>query len=229
VDDFENYSATNEIFKTWIGGNSNPGNGTGSTIPYVEQAIVHTGGKSMPYYYDNTKSPYYSEAEADTSALGIGPDWTKDGAKALTLHFYGDPGNDVNSTEQMYAALEDNGSTAVVSYDGDPNDIRDPNWHEWNIDLKKFTNVDLNNVTKIYIGFGNRNTPHQGGSGLVFFDDIRLYPTRCVPSRVKGNFNDDCTVNYTDLEIMRIHWLNDYRFKDFALLAENWLEEILWP
>jgi hypothetical protein len=46
---------------------------------------------------------------------------------------------------------------------------------------------------------------------------------------VKGNFNDDCVVDYADLEIMTLHWLNDYQFEDFASLAENWLEEIFWP
>ena len=28
---------------------------------------------------------------------------------------------------------------------------------------------------KISISFGNRNNPVAGGSGMVFFDDIRLY------------------------------------------------------
>jgi hypothetical protein len=239
VDDFENYSATNEIFKTWIGGNSNPGNGTGSTIPYVEQAVayVYGGEKSMPYYYDNAKSPYYSEAEADTANLGIDPNWTREGIKALALHFRGDPTNDANATERMYVALEDSaGHIAVVPYDGDANanDVQKTSWQEWNIKLTDFNNVELNSVKKVYIGFGNRNThPAPGGSGLVYFDDIWLYPTRCVPSRVKGNFNDDCVVDYADLEIMRDNWLSvippHYTFTDFALLADSWLKEILWP
>jgi len=36
--------------------------------------------------------------------------------------------------------------------------------------------VDLTDVDKIIIGFGTKgNTTTPGGSGTVFFDDIRLY------------------------------------------------------
>ena len=238
VDDFEKYDVTNRIFETWIDGLVN---GTGSVIghsnsPYVEQTIVHGGSKSMPYYYDNNRASkaHYSEAEADTTKLEIGPDWTKEGIKALTLYFYGNPNNDANAAERMYVALKDDANKmAVAYYDGDPDDVREEKWHEWNIRLKDFTdinNVNLNSVSKVYIGFGNRDThPTPGGSGLVYFDDIRLYPSRCVPSRVKGNFNDDCVVDYADLEIITDEWLNDYQFEDFASLADNWLKEILWP
>jgi hypothetical protein len=235
VDDFENYDDTNKIFETWIDGLVN---GTGSVIghsnsPYVEQTIVHGGSKSMPYYYDNNRAgkAHYSEAEADTAKLEIGPDWTKEGIKALTLYFYGNPNNAANVTERMYAALKDNDSMAVVYYDGNPNDVREQKWHQWDIKLTDFTNIDLNNVKKVYIGFGNRDHPASGGSGLVYFDDIRLYPSRCVPGHAKpaGDFNDDCVVDYADLETMTDGWLNDYQFEDFARLADNWLEEILWP
>jgi hypothetical protein len=45
----------------------------------------------------------------------------------------------------------------------------------WNIDLQLFADlgVDLTNVNKIAIGFGDKNNP-QGGTGTVYFDDIRL-------------------------------------------------------
>jgi hypothetical protein len=234
VDDFEKYDVTNRIFETWTDGLVN---GTGSVIghsnsPYVEQTIVHGGSKSMPYYYDNNRASkvYYSEAEADTSNLGIGPLWAKEGIKALTLYFYGNPNNAADATERMYVALKDNDSAAVVYYDGNPDDVREPEWHQWDIKLTNFINVELSNVKNVYIGFGNRDThPTPGGSGLVYFDDIRLYPSRCVPNCVKGNFNDDCVVDYADLEIITDEWLNGYQFEDFASLADNWLKEILWP
>jgi len=35
--------------------------------------------------------------------------------------------------------------------------------------------VNLANVNTISIGFGDKNNLQAGGSGLVFFDDIRLY------------------------------------------------------
>ncbi len=247
VDDFEYYDGTaNLIFQTWI-----RDNGTGATIgclnpPYVEQTIVYSGKQAMPYYYDNNKAvkAYYSEAEADTAKLEIGQDWTKNGVKALTLYFYGDPDNDSNSTERLYAALEDSsGHIAVVTYDGNATDIQKKSWQEWNIELKKFTGADLSNVTKLYLGFGDRyNHPKPGGKGIIFFDDIRLQPPRCVPARAKpaGDINNDCIVNYADLWIMTDNWLricqeaDVYRdgkvaFTDFTILANTWLEELLWP
>jgi hypothetical protein len=35
--------------------------------------------------------------------------------------------------------------------------------------------VDLANVNAIAIGFGDKNNLQPGGSGTVYFDDIRLY------------------------------------------------------
>jgi hypothetical protein len=236
VDDFEYYDATAKlIIQTWI-----PTSGSGTVIghpnpPYVEQTIVHAGKQSMPYYYDNNRAgrAYYSEAQADTAKLEIGSDWTKEGVKALTLYFYGDPGNDADDTEQMYMSLEDSGGhIAVVKYDGDANDIKKKFWQEWNIELKKLTSIDLSNITKLYIGFGDRyNHPVPGGKGIVYFDDIRLYPPRCVPARAKpaGDINSNCIVDYADLVTMTDEWLNVYQFGDFALLADSWLEEVLWP
>lgn len=235
VDDFEDYDgSTKLIFNTWID------SGTGAVIghpspPYVEQTIVHGGRQAMPYYYDNNRTGkvYYSEAEADTAKLEIGSDWTKEGVKALTLYFYGGPSNDANATERMYVALKDDANkVAVVYYDGNPNHVREAKWHQWDIKLTDFTNVEFNSAKKVYIGFGNRDThPAPGGSGLVYFDDIRLYPPRCVPSRAKpaGDFNNDCLADYADLKVMTDGWLNDYQFEDFASLADSWLEEVLWP
>jgi len=53
-------------------------------------------------------------------------------------------------------------------------------WTQWNIELSApggFADQDVNltNVDSLAIGFGNRNNPQVGGSGMVFIDDIRLY------------------------------------------------------
>jgi hypothetical protein len=73
----------------------------------------------------------------------------------------------------MYVAL--NGS-AVVTHDN-PDAAQRPSWTAWNIDLQAFADqgVNLANVNTITLGFGDRNNPVAGGSGMVFFDDIRLY------------------------------------------------------
>ena len=70
----------------------------------------------------------------------------------------------------MYVAL--NGS-AVVNHDN-PNAAQVEEWTQWDIDLQAF-GVNLTNVNTIALGLGNRNNPLAGGSGMMYFDDIRLY------------------------------------------------------
>jgi len=76
-----------------------------------------------------------------------------------------------NDAEPMYVAL--NGS-AVVSHDN-PNASLIDEWTQWNIDLQAF-GINLANVDTIALGLGNKNNPQAGGSGTMYFDDIRLYP-----------------------------------------------------
>ncbi len=256
VDDFEAYNDlepsdpnSNRVFETWIDGCGVETNGSivgYYSIPFCEQNIVHGGGQSMPYFYDNTGGVNYSVAEADIAKLGSDPNWTRDGMKALSLWFYGDPNNDVN--ERMWVALEDSGlNRAVVTYGinpGDePNDLRRQEWQEWNIDLADFNDGGVNpaDVNSVSIGFGN---PSAGGEGLVYFDDIRLYRPRCVASLRKpdSDFSNNCVVDSADIKIMAEEWLvgggeleadvyedNKVDFRDYAKLAEGWLEEQLWP
>jgi len=76
-----------------------------------------------------------------------------------------------NDPAPMYVAL--NGGTAV--YHGDLNAPLIGTWTEWTIDLQEFIGVNLTDVNTLAIGFGDKNNLQPGGSGLVFFDDIRLY------------------------------------------------------
>jgi len=50
-------------------------------------------------------------------------------------------------------------------------------WTEWRIDLQGFAaqGVNLTSVDSISISFGDKNNPQLGGSGMVWFDDTRLY------------------------------------------------------
>jgi len=87
----------------------------------------------------------------------------------------------------MYIAL--NGS-AVVTHDN-PNAALVEEWTEWTIDLSApggFADqgVNLANVNTIAIGLGNRNNPQAGGSGTMYFDDIRLYQPRPVDPNTEG-------------------------------------------
>ncbi len=176
VDDFESYNdldpadpESNRIFNVWIDGYDNPINGSlvgYESPPFAEQTIVHGGIQSMPLYYDNSVG--YSEA---TLTLTYPRDWTENGVNTLTIWFRGDS---ANAAETLYVAL--NGS-AVVSHDN-PDASQVTTWTEWTIDLQAFADqgVNLANVNTIALGLGDRNNPLAGGSGTMYFDDIRLYP-----------------------------------------------------
>jgi len=172
VDDFEAYDDfSNPIWMTWIDGFGNPTNGSfvGYFLPpYAEQDIVHGGNQSMPFFYDNT-SASLSEATANIALLAIDHDWTIEGVGVLSLWFHGDASN---AAEPMYVALN---SSAVAYYDN-PDDLLIEDWMEWRIDLQAFSDqgVNLTNVDTISIGFGDKNNPQHGGSGVMYFDDISL-------------------------------------------------------
>ncbi len=119
----------------------------------------------MPYFYDNSVG--YSEA---TLTLTYPRDWTENGITTLSIWF---KGISDNAAETLYVAL--NGS-AVVSHDN-PNAAQIGEWTQWNIDLQVFADqgLSLANVNTIALGLGNRNNPLAGGSGTMYFDDIRLY------------------------------------------------------
>jgi len=84
-----------------------------------------------------------------------------------------DIGMNSNEAEPMYVAL--NGSATV--YHDDPAATQMDTWTQWTIDLTRFADqgADLANVETIAIGFGDKNNLQAGGSGTMFFDDIRLY------------------------------------------------------
>jgi hypothetical protein len=196
---------------------------------------VQEGSQALQFSYDNDGNvtlyvpgynpftysvPYYSEIEATTSGLGISSNWTLKGIKALTIYIYG---NADNVDEQMYMVLEDSDSNSLVKcekviYGGSLLDLnlRLEDWQQWNIDLEEFSDVDLADVRKIYIGFGDRNNPQPGGSGVVYLDDMVLYQPRCIPALgPAGDIAEpfDCKVD----------------FLDFAVMASGWLDKGLYP
>jgi len=173
IDDMEGYNdldpaeeGSNRIFNAWIDGYDDPTNGSlvgYDNPPFAEQSIVHSENQSMPLSYDNSAA---NKSEA-TLSLTSNRDWTVKGVTTLTIWFRG---SSANASEQMYVTL--NGSARV---DCDiPDAATLTKWTEWNIDLQAFADqgVNLTNVTSITLGLRSVT----GGTGMLFFDDIRLYP-----------------------------------------------------
>jgi hypothetical protein len=173
IDDMESYNDieeatpnSNRIYNAWVDGYDDPTNGSQTghlDPPFYEETIIHGGNKSMPLYYDNA----VGKSEA-TLTLTSNRDWTVNGIDTLTIWFRGAFGN---AAEHMYVTL--NGSARVDCDIPDAATIM--RWTSWNIDLQKFADqgVNLSNVTSITLGFSSVT----GGTGMMYFDDIRLYPS----------------------------------------------------
>ena len=89
------------------------------------------------------------------------------GVTTLTIWYRG---ASTNAAETLYVALN---GTAKVNNDN-PEAAQRGSWTEWNIDLQAFTDqvVNLANVNSITLGLSSVI----GGTGMMYFDDIRLYP-----------------------------------------------------
>ncbi|MHC4331431.1 MAG: hypothetical protein ACYSWW_25285 [Planctomycetota bacterium] len=119
----------------------------------------------MGYRYDNDNKT--SEA---TMTLVYPRDWTEEGVAKLSLWF---AGVSANAADRMFVSVGGN----TVLYHPDPAATQTTEWTEWVIDLQGFADQGavLTNVDTITIGFGTRNSPAAGGSGQMYFDDVRLY------------------------------------------------------
>jgi len=179
VDDFEGYTdddaAGMAIWQHWIDGFGVPTNGAqiGYLMPpYAEPTIVHGGLQSMPFLYNNIAPVTNSEG---VLTLTTTRDWTAEGVGELSLW---SRGGAANAAEPMYVAISNSaGTPAMVAHD-DPAVAKNGLWTQWVVPLQTFADqgIDLTNVDKIALGFGTgANMPAPGGSGTVYFDDIRLY------------------------------------------------------
>ena len=114
VDDFESYTneSPNRVFQAWIDGlgfspdeyfpDGGSGNGTGAAVGHdvwspesqhyngtiMETDSVYSGRQAMPLYYDNSATPYRSEA---TRTWAMPQDWTFNDVNTLVLYVQGTP------------------------------------------------------------------------------------------------------------------------------------------
>ncbi len=182
VDDFESYGnvSPDRPFQAWLDGfgysadeffpQSYAGNGTGSGAGHdiwslsspqydgdiMEGTIVVDGsGQSMPIYYDNASGSSHVDRTFATAQ-----DWTTNGVQTLGLSFFGDTSN----SGTLY--LEINGTK--VTYDLDPDALKQAEWHFWAIDLASVA-TNLQSVTSLSIGVEG------SGSGMLYVDNMALY------------------------------------------------------
>jgi len=125
LEDFESYTSDSpmRMFQTWVDGygysaddfvagynGNNTGAGVGHDIWTVdstyyqgniaERGLRHGGAQSMPLYYANSSSPYYSETER---AWASPQDWTIEDVNGLILHVHGNPREFVKTSENSFS------------------------------------------------------------------------------------------------------------------------------
>ncbi len=201
VDNFETYTDAegSRIYESWVDGWTNS---TGSVVgylqaPFAERTIIHGGKQAMPFGYDNTKSPYYSEAQR---TFDTPQDWTVSGADTLSLWFAGPVGaNPANDPAGLYVVVEDKaGKTKTVTHP-DPKATTVPIWTEWRIPFSDLAGVNLAAVKKLTVGVGDKANPKAGGAGMLYIDDILfgkpIQPVGLVASYSLENNVEDSSGN----------------------------------
>ena len=94
-----------------------------------------------------------------------------------------DIGIESNSPEPLYVAVSNAAGTPAVLVNDDANAATTDIWTEWIIPLQAFTDqgINLTSIDRIAIGLGTKgNMTTPGGSGKMYFDDIRLYRPKDV-------------------------------------------------
>jgi hypothetical protein len=92
-----------------------------------------------------------------------------------------DVGIESNAAEPLYVAISNRTGDPVVVVHEDANAATIDTWTEWVIPLSPFADqgIVLTDVDRIAIGLGTHgNMTIPGGSGKMYFDDIRLYRPR---------------------------------------------------
>ncbi len=89
-----------------------------------------------------------------------------------------------NDAVPLYIAVSNSAGSPAVVVHSDPSAANTTTWTQWLISRQVLAEqgIDLQNVDRLAIGLGtrgNRTTP--GGSGKMYFDDIRLHGSPAAP------------------------------------------------
>ena len=202
------YVPTNNIGDTW--------SGRASATPALEYLTpAHEGSQSMRVDYTGSGAVTRLEPFGDGAhPHGDNGDFSLGQAQAMTVWFRGHPENAPGAMFAQLTTVVPSGHTQRVVYDGDPEDLLNPNWQEWNITLlglstgKPFDpelpdeGLPITKIKDVGVGI------IAAGSGALYFDDLRLYPTRCVPKYGPAyDLTDDCVVDREDMGVIAKAWL----------------------
>ncbi len=158
---FRGYYSSNGT--TWTTMSWNPQNITMSANVYVGLALTsHNNAATCTAKFSNVRMTGTVSAQWAHQDIGIAS----------------------NAAEPLYVAVSNSAGQPAVVVHSDTNAATITTWTEWVIPLQSFADkgINLKNVDRIAVGLGTRgNMTTPGGSGKMYFDDIRLYRPRTAP------------------------------------------------
>jgi len=192
VDNFEQYADNdpNWIWLSWQDGFET--NGTGALVGHLpahdkaytyETAIIHSGLKSLPLYYNNSGEPNYPVEDEygarlmySEATLPFNPqvNWARQGDVVIANLVLWYRGLEENAAENVSVVIADGaGGTAVVP--GSPDMLGSTEWRQWQINLTELAaEIDLTRISSLSIRIGEPDNVTPGGAGLLYIDDIGL-------------------------------------------------------
>ncbi len=196
IDDFDIYANWEAVLEIW--------EEQGSAWNFISTDFVADGNSLLIWLNHPDQEP---EQKGTHGALILRRemDFSMHGIRALAFDFASDPNQ--GFVQNIYIELSD-GTTAVWVTIDDPVIVRNRAWGMVDIDLARFTGIDLTQIKSLTMGVNVSANLDQMVS--VYFDNLRLLPQRCVPERsLPGDLNGDCTVDAEDLAILTEWWLED--------------------
>jgi len=161
------------------------------------------GGNSLLIMLNHPNMTEEQKGTHGAIRLNRDMNFTMYGARALAFDFSSDPTQ--GFVQDIYIELDDGTTSARVTID-DPTIVHNRAWGLIDIDLARFTGVDLARVKSLTLGVNLASDSSQ--LVTVYFDNIRLLPQRCVPERsLASDLNGDCVIDAADLEILSDRWL----------------------
>ncbi len=166
VEDFQSYADNEAIRAEWIENIAD--------FDYVFVATDSVGNNSMRFEFQNQYEPYFTEA---TRTFDSPQDWTVQAVEAVSLTFIGEH---ENMEHLMYLTLEDAAGQSFKAEHPYTYACQSDSWRQWTVLLEQFSTggVDLSNIKKLTIGFGDGTISDQVGEDIdhVYIDEISLCP-----------------------------------------------------
>jgi hypothetical protein len=134
----------------------------GTPLEMLMLADVYVGLCLTSHNVDATCTAEFSNVDI-TPTSSVTDDWKSQ-----------DIGIEYNDSEQLYVVLQDSSNNSAVAKYPDPAATTITAWTQWNIPLSAFTDVNLQSITELSIGVGDRDATQPGGVGDLYIDDIGL-------------------------------------------------------